>query len=169
MPDVALPKSPDWGCAALDVYRALAVFSEGVDVAALAHRVRGRLVYLATPYSKVVVNPEGYWCASKSWDAALAANTWVVRFACVGVTAISPVVLTDAIADSYEGDEAPDPLDHEFWMQWCAPLLAKCDAVVVPPIEGWSDSDGIWAEACAALTTNRPVFLLAGDNAGGGV
>ena len=136
-----------------------------VPLADAARRLRGRLVYLATPYSRQVIGSDGHWCPVRSTEFGIRAAMWARRLAGVGVTAVSPIVQAVEMVHCGAAGE-PDPLDAEFWEKWCRPLLAKADAVVVPPIRGWQVSVGVWREAIEALATSRQVWLLKDDTGG---
>ena len=130
----------------------------------IAH-CRGRLVYLATPYSKIVVGDDGQWDECRSVDAMVLAAYWAGNFASEGITAVSPIVQSAVMvhaSHAFESDPL-DPLDADFWTAWCAPLLEASAAVVVPPIRGWRESLGIRHEVIEALTSGRPVFVLHAD------
>jgi len=97
------------------------------------------LAYLATPLSG-------------SGGAALAADQameWLPQLGRAGVYAISPAMLALALAEA----ERPkrDPLDG----------LAFCDRVVVPLMAGSDTSVEVWLSVCAALSVNKPVYVLA--------
>lgn len=134
----------------------------------VAHRVRGRLVYLATPYSKEVTDPQtGRFELWRGDAMALEAARWSAIFASSGVTAISPIVAAHAVVCADAGGSI-DPLDARFWTQWCAPLLSKSEVVVVPPITGRARSAGVFHEAAYALRRNVRVMVVA-DERGRGV
>lgn len=156
------PPRPDWTGAALVNYRGL-LLHEGVTLADAAPQLRGKLVYLATPYSRVVVDERGRWEIGLNAQAVAAATRWACRLARLGVTAAAPITMAgDMIAHDYCRAAGPelDPLDARFWEAWCRPLLEKSDCVVVPPLPGWRDSTGIWRECVAMLGVGRPVHLL---------
>ena len=133
-----------------------------VEAARLA---RGHLAYLATPYSKLVLNDDLEWDRGQSLDLVLRAARWASLFALEGVTAISPIVQAGEMCHSrLEGDL--DPLDHVFWTKWCAPLLAASRILLVPPVPGWDQSQGIWFETCTALSRNVRVCLIAPEQGG---
>jgi len=145
------------------LFRAAVPFGEVID------RCRGRLTYLATPYSKIAVDLDGHFCHMNSGDAARAAANWVTHCGISGVTAISPIVQSVVMINSKFGHDM-DPLDDAFWGRWCGPLLKACGAVVIPPIDGWDSSVGVWLEARNALKSNKPVFVIKkGSEYGGGV
>lgn len=125
-------------------------------------RFRGGLHYLATPYSKLAIDERGAWCPVRSIEAAMSAEGWAAQLALEGVTAISPISQAAAMVQIV-GPDVLDPLDDVFWARWCAPLLAACASVIVPPIAGWRDSDGIRREMAAARDTNTPIYFIASD------
>ena len=130
----------------------------------IAH-CRGRLVYLATPYSKIAVGDDGQWDVGLSFDAMMRAAHWARHLALEGITAVSPIVQSAEMVHAscvFESDPL-DPMDADFWTAWCAPLLEASAAVVVPPIRGWRESLGIRHEVIEALTSGRPVFVLHAD------
>lgn len=159
------PKSPDWGCAAMEAYAESGLLAIDEPFERAASVCRGRLVYLATPYSKPVLDENGAWCLYRSSRLGQEAELWMTRFASIDVTAISPIA---AAARMLELPMGIDPLDQQFWTRWCAPILRASGVVVVPAIDGWRESDGVWHEATEALSANRPVLLLrAGSEFGG--
>jgi len=121
------------------------------------------IAYLATPYSKVVLDADGLWDQRLSLDASARAARASAALARHGVTALSPIVQTAEMCHcsslSARDPGALDPLDAAFWTRWCAPLLAAARAVIVPDIPGWDQSDGIWAEVVSALGCNLPVYV----------
>lgn len=127
---------------------------------------KGGLAYLATPYSREVLR-NGRWSALlsdvKAWEAA----RWAAWFAVNGVTALSPIAQAVAMINANAGSDSLDPLDAKFWNAWCRPMLRNCDAVIVPPIDGWDRSQGVWMETAWALGRNRRVFLVRPEDAAG--
>lgn len=131
-----------------------------VSIEQVASCCRGRLNYLATPYSLQVLDEFGVFSGHLSCLMQMRAARWSRAFAVLGVTAVSPIVqAVDLMMCDHEG--AIDPLDDAFWTRWCAPMLAKSEAVIVPPIEGWQESRGVWFECVTALRRAVPVYLLA--------
>ena len=121
--------------------------------------------YLATPYSCEVRGDDGGWDRGLSVVAQTRAARWMCHFAAEAVTAVSPVVLAcEIVSADFEG--WLDPLDDGFWAQWCQSLLASSRAVIVPPIEGWARSRGVWREVCWALSVNVPVYLVKAGSVG---
>jgi len=153
------PDRPQWGHHKLDEYAGGGLLYRGASLDQVADRCPAGMAYLATPYSKVVTEGvTGAWSPWRSEAAAHAASTWVSALADIQITAVSPIVL--AVGAVHCGGDQLDPLDHEFWMAWCAPILSASRAVIIPPINGWDDSLGVWQEAIAALTSNRSVYLI---------
>lgn len=132
----------------------------------------GRLVYLATPYSREVVTARGEWVMGLSERMQQQAAQEAERLCLRGVTAISPIVLSAAMCHlPIPRLIGLDPLDAAFWGAWCQPLLAASGAVVVPDIPGWDRSVGVWREAVWAVEHGVPVYLYGGVTplASGGV
>lgn len=162
---IALPEVCDWSAPAFDYFAQCDLFYRDCELETAARYLRGRLVYLATPYSKVVVDAAGQFRPQRSFVAGQRAAVWARRLAVEGVTAVSPIVQAASMVSAHSAFEpAPlDPLDAVFWGAWCLPLLRASRAVVVPPIPGWRESDGIWHEVRTALHGMRPVFVIKED------
>ena len=128
---------------------------------AILDQLQGQLVYLATPYSRVVVDGEGLFSYEASLKAIYDAAGWSGILAVEGVTSLSPIIQSAEMVHTL-GSEFLDPLDAAFWTRWCVPLLAASDAVVIPPIPGWDSSVGVWGEACRGVEMGIPVIVLDG-------
>lgn len=135
----------------------------GAVPAQVAERVpRGRLVYLATPYSREVLRRDGAWDLGLSMVAADRAAHHARRLMMHGVTAVSPIVLAAGMVHACRGTErAVDPLADDLWRRWCRPLLDACAAVVVPDIAGWQRSFGVHHEVAVALRAGLRVYFYA--------
>lgn len=139
----------------------------GADPTVVATFVpRGRPVYLATPYTlRAQIN--GKWSYEASLHASAQAARELGRLARVGITGVSPIVQSAEMvhAEAFErvrGAAPLDPLDARFWQQWCQPILNVCAAVVVPDIDGWAESVGVFQEVMEMLAeTQKPVFFYA--------
>lgn len=140
-----------------DACRASLLF-DGQGLTEVIKRSQGDLIYLATPYTRVVMGPDGKWSETLSAAAADLASSYVACFAHAGRCVVSPIVMAHAMVTAVPS--LLDPLDQSFWTRWCAPLLARCDCVVVPEIRGWQDSAGIRHEVTAALSMHRRVYLM---------
>ena len=143
----------------------------GSSAASVAKTFAGRPpVYLATPYSAEVIGPTG-WDSAKSLHMQRAAAMASADLAVLGVSAISPIVLSAGMVHAtniWVPGRKPspwrhqiDPLDHAFWMSWCMPIFDACRAVVVPNIPGWSRSKGVREEVETALMLMKPVYVYA--------
>ena len=119
----------------------------------MAQHSGGRVIYLATPYSREVIGEDGAWSALLSCEASVRAALFAELIAGHGATAISPIVMAAEMCHA----TGRDPLDAGFWTRWCMPLLAACGSVAVPDFPGWQRSDGIWREVVWALEHSVPV------------
>lgn len=124
---------------------------------------RWGLIYLASPYSKQVLDESGAWCRYRSMKQQALAAVYAERFAQLGVTALSPIVLSAEICHlpQVTTQTGLDPLDQTFWNHWCRPLLAACDIVYIPDFPGWRESAGVLFEASEVLCRNGRVFVEA--------
>ncbi|MGP3699084.1 DUF1937 family protein [Rhodobacter sp. NSM] len=135
------------------------------DPALVARHARwGRPVYLASPYTLRAIGPDGCWSRDQSEAAMAEAAREVARLLEVGVTAISPVVLSAAALHATMFPRLRiDPFNPVLWEDWCRPILSVCAAVVVPEIRGWAQSTGIRHEVASALAAQVPVFIYASE------
>lgn len=117
------------------------------------------LIYLATPYNRIVRDAHGNWDRHLSVQAWEKASRAAAALCERGVTAISPIALSTDICAT---NARIDPLDQKFWTRWCEPLLQAADFVVVPDIPGWDASLGVWHEVTWALSVGTPVMVYAG-------
>ncbi|MGV8987794.1 MAG: DUF1937 family protein [Cypionkella sp.] len=136
---------------------------------------KGRFVYLATPYSKRVVDRMGKWSLGLSGKASAEASVQVGLLKDAGVSAFSPIVLSAEVVHAtlnpfrVQAEPAPrhDPLDAKAWMDWCLPFLWCARAMVIPAIDGWDQSDGIKFEVMEAIAAGLPIIVYAeGGNLG---
>ena len=146
----------------------------GATVSSVAKEFGGRQpVYLATPYSREAVDDLGAWCYDRSRAMQRAAAHAAAELYRVGVSAFSPIVQSAAMVHatgSFVGDDRSgvrfvasiDPLDSSAWSRWCQPFLNTCGAVVIPEIDGWDRSAGIFAEVRYALQRLLPIYIYGG-------
>lgn len=160
---MTLPRRPNWSLLLGAAARGeLPLVHAGATPAQVAREVAG-IAYLATPYSKVVLDADGCWDLRLSLEAMARAARASGVLARAGITALSPIVLAAEMCHcDHCGQRLLDPLDAAFWTRWCAPLLDAARAVVVPDIRGWDRSDGIWHEVITALGRNLPVYVYEG-------
>ncbi len=154
----------DWTHPGLEAFRQAALLMRLPFDEAVRQLPAGQ-VYLATPYSKRAIDERGCWSIYHSVGALSEAARWAGRFARAGVSAVSPIMISAQIVhDAYAGERCPPgdfpALDAARWQVWCRPILASSRAVVVPMIDGWNQSDGIWREVLIALHALRPVYLV---------
>lgn len=152
------PQVPDWDWLRREYPGDVLLHVEmPVDrVAALAGE---RQAYLATPYSLEVMNDDMQWDVGLSADIEFQTSQWVSEFAAQGVLTVSPILLACAACFA-DFNRRLDPLDDAFWSRCCQPLLVASGHVIVPPMQGWQRSRGVWREVCWALQSNVPVWLV---------
>ena len=168
MSDFDLPHVRNWDAPALDAYAGACLFHRDARLADVISHCRGRLSYLATPYSKIARYDDGEFDPTESLECTVRAARWARLLALEGITAVSPIIQAVEMVHADFIDQQLDPLDVQFWEGWCRPLLSASGTVIVPPIAGWEYSDGIWVEVCEALRTQRRVFLIKpGEEFGG--
>ncbi|MFC3059498.1 DUF1937 family protein [Paenirhodobacter populi] len=134
----------------------------GADARTVARHNVG-IAYLATPYTREVTI-RGKWSFDRSVMLSAMASRHMLLLMRERVTAVSPIVLaSEALhAQSSTTGRRLSPLDRDFWMDWCRPILNSAAMIVVPDIPGWDQSDGIWTEVQFAVAHNVPVFIYAG-------
>lgn len=168
MLDFQTPMSRDWDHPVLARFVQAGLLHRDAKLNDVINFGRGQLCYLATPYSKAAVLECGKWDPGASAACSVCAAEWSRLLALDGITAVSPIIQAVEMVHVDYFEPHLDPLDAQFWEGWCRPLLAASGVVIVPPIPGWKDSDGIWGEVCQALRLNRPVFLISpGEEFGG--
>lgn len=160
MSDFDLPHMRNWDSPVFERFAQAGLFHRDARLADIVAHCRGRLSYLATPYTKLARYDDGEFDPTESLECAMRAARWARLFALEGVTAVSPIVQAVEMVHADFVDQRLDPLDVYFWEGWCRPLLNAAGAVIVPPLSGWDGSDGIWAEVREALSAQRPVFLV---------
>lgn len=137
---------------------------QGASPEVVARQV-SRLAFLATPYRGAAVDAAGEWDYRLSYNAQFRPAFEALRLMQVGVTALSPVVLSvEMLHASCEGVQpvpAVDPFDEAIWWPWVLRMLDRCDAVVVPDVPGWAGSAGVLRCVRRALGRNVPVFVYA--------
>ncbi len=114
-------------------------------------RLRGRVAYLATPYTE-------HADRGMADEACRMAAWWSGMLLAEGISVVSPIVVghhASAVNGVLHGRT------HEWWLARCWPLLEACAGVIVPDIEGWRRSRGIALEVGRALELRRPVVLVA--------
>ncbi|MFV0386523.1 DUF1937 family protein [Paracoccus sp. (in: a-proteobacteria)] len=166
MPDTCPATVPDWPWL-MQVFSGSCLLHEDCTIADIVQRVGGgRLAYLATPYTKLVLDDDRNFDWRAHLKVRVRTSRWAAELAIEGVTAASPVLMACAICESGVTG-CPHPLDEAFWSRWCQPMLAASGAVIVPPMAGWDVSRGVWREVCWSLRQNRPVYLIAPPETGG--
>ena len=153
-----------------------------LDVAALGTLTpwqRGGQMYLATPYTKPATGDDGIdWRGAEAMCSE--ALFWLAYLTAQGLSVVSPIALAHPAARVVRPGHVPlrgapgevplpcflDPLDTSFWTRWCAPILRASRGVIVPPIPGWRESEGIAHEVAEAVEAGKPVWTLIWKAAG---
>lgn len=165
-----LPHQRNWQAPNLEAFENIGLFVKDAKLDEVVNLCKNRLCYLATPYTKIAQHDDGEFDPTESLDCATRAARWARLFALEGVTAVSPIIQSVEMVHSEFLEQSLDPLDVQFWEQWCFPLLRQSEAIIVPPVGGWDTSDGIWGEVRYALMSGRKVVTIyAGECFGGGV
>ncbi len=152
------PAEPDWPWL-LATFPGNVLLHPDWSVVDIAQSVHGRIAYLATPYTREVLNDDFQFDRALSLQVEIRTARWARTFALLGATTISPILQACAMC-SADVEGHLDPLDDPFWAGFCQPLLTASAAVIVPPMPGWDRSRGVWREACDALRHNVPVYLV---------
>lgn len=127
-------------------------------------------VYLATPYSRRAIGPDGLFDLMRAQDACADALRVLRILTLADVPAFAPIVqshavicdlLASASCDAGAAQVAGFALDGAFWERLNRPHVMACRSLYVPDIAGWQDSVGIRAEVAAMLARNRPVLIQA--------
>lgn len=163
---IVADSGPDWGHLRAS-YGASSLLREGCTVSETAGIGSGRVVYLATPYSREVIDQNGNWNRDLHQSVVNVAGFWSWRLSYEGATAISPIVCADHIQKNGRcSGKGPRPLDDAWWSMWCLPLMRAAGCFAIPPIPGWDRSRGVWREACWALEHGVPVCLISSPGKG---
>lgn len=161
MGNYIVPARRDWADPVFDRLSGVGLFCYHQPFSRIVLECRGRLCYLATPYTKVVSSGSAWdWNPATSVEAAVRAARCSRALAVEGVTAVSPVIQSVEMIQSDIAGQSLNPLDGAFWKKWCAPLLRASEVVILPNLPGWAESDGVWAEVRYALNANTRVFLM---------
>lgn len=124
-------------------------------------------VYLATPYSRRAMRA-GRFDYPAAHVAALDARRVLRLMTVAGITAISPIVQSQAViadlwtdASDAKGERQIGSLalNADWWEAINRPLLNVARGIYVPELPGWDESTGIMAEVVQVLRGTRPVMV----------
>ncbi|MEP3035705.1 MAG: DUF1937 family protein, partial [Pseudoruegeria sp.] len=121
------PDAADWSDLIANWSGPASLFVD-VSVDEVVEHCAASAAYLATPYTRLVTDRDGNWDPVASDEAGQLAARWCAVFAARGQTVISPIVQAVEMVNQ---SSRLDPLDADFWMHWCAPMLRDCQAVIV--------------------------------------
>ena len=105
-----------------------------------------RLIYLATPYSKLD-DLDGAATTAANIAARLAQATHGAVF--------SPIVHGHALCRAGNLDPIKDAVA---WSALNDRMIEECDILVVAHMQGWDESSGVEAEIAAFLAAGKPIF-----------
>jgi|SRR5208337_517050 len=118
----------------------------------MAQEHKGRLVYLASPYSSPDKALQEY-----RFVAAAIASGWLMN-KYQDLSFFSPITHTHPIAV-----HCALPGYWQFWAAYDQCMLSRCDEVWVLCLDGWRASSGVTAELKIARETGMPVkFVIPG-------
>ena len=102
--------------------------------------------YMATPYTKYG------WGRDVAFEIAcgFAAELMVKN----GYKVFSPIAHSHSIAEY----GWLDPVDHEFWMDQCAPFMKAAEGLIVICMDGWRSSVGVAAEIEYFKSAGKKIF-----------
>lgn len=109
----------------------------------------GGVVYLASPYSKLV-DTIGLDEAARL--VTVAAGALIEE----GAVVFSPIAHGHAVATAYGFDK----LDAGMWMAQCYPMVSACAACVVLKLDGWRESSGVAEEVHLFQSQGKPVIYV---------
>ena len=106
-------------------------------------------IYLACPYTAPDEETRNFRQRAASRIAASLMQTGVVVF--------SPITHGHQVAEFL-----PEALlhSHDFWMVQCLPILKHCNVLVILPLPGWRDSQGLKEELRYAEYLGHELVLL---------
>lgn len=107
------------------------------------NHLRGRLVYLASPYTSQV--------DAVQTDRAFITAEVTKHLMKNGVNVFSPIAYSHMIADA---------LDYQGWIAFDMRVLAKCEMLAVLRLPGWDYSKGVRAEMTAADSIHMPIHFI---------
>lgn len=138
----------------IDYYAACGVL-DGSTPALAAPAEKGKLWYLASPYSKRRTGDGG------PDDEGLRRAYYEAVAACAALTrqrlsVISPILHSHTVGVAGRFDL----LDGAMWHRINAPLVKAAGGMLVLPVTGWLDSEGIQLEIQAFVRNARPIYML---------
>jgi len=116
---------------------------------------KGRLWYLASPYSKRKTGAgDGKDPGLKrAYAEAVAASVELTK---KGLTVFSPILHSHTVGVAGK----MDLLDARFWHGINAPFFDACGGLLVLPTKGYEESEGITLELTAFVGRAKPIYLL---------
>lgn len=139
--------NPDWDDLRLD-FLGLGGLQD-MPAKEIKRRASGRLAMLAVPYASLGLGREVAADQAQHWKAQLLPE----------VVCISPALDAQLMLDCGLRAEALDDAGGD-WHELVRKHLRFCDAVIIPPIEGWDQAQDVFQIAATALNLNKHVFII---------
>lgn len=116
---------------------------------------KGRLWYLASPYSKRATDQGGPSDPGLrgAFTEAVSASVELTRR---GLTVFSPILHSHIVGVAGK----MDLLDGPFWHQVNQPYLEACGGLLVLPTKGYDESEGVALEMKAFVEQAKPIYIL---------
>lgn len=105
------------------------------------------MIYLCSPYSHS--DPE---VVKERYEKTV---KYVNSLLIDGRSVISPVVYGHNIVEI-----CGSPSDWGYWEEFCTDMIARCDEVLILPLDGWQDSVGIKGEMELAEQFKKQVTVI---------
>ena len=120
-----------------------------------APKERDRLWYLASPYTKRATGD------GDAQDEGLRRAYYEAVGACAaltrqGLTVISPILHSHVVGVAAKIDLR----DGKFWEAVNRPLVEAAGGLLILPVEGWLQSDGMAHEIKSFVERTRPIYIL---------
>lgn len=113
----------------------------------------GQFFYVGTPYSKYphpADGPLGQRLEYAFWMACEA----TAKLAALKIPVYSPIAHSHPISKTLMG---VSPTDHDFWVEFDAPMVAAAAGLIVVMADGWEVSHGLQHEIIQFQRAGKPV------------
>lgn len=154
-----MPILPDWDCFGLSDFEAVGLLHRNCELGEVARQSNG-LGFLATPFARVVRDGRGQYDPGAAVLASVRAARWVNALAGVRLSVFSPVLQAVEMINADREGTLPPVFAPGAWDEVFAGHLWAASFVVVPPVDGWAESVGVWRAVGLSLSRSRAVYLL---------
>lgn len=115
-----------------------------------ASDVHRELIYLACPYTHSDADVRLF----RFVEATKAAAALIGQ----GHIVFSPITMTHPIDVEMAG--ATNTLGSDFWVKFDETFMERCDVLVLLPLEGWQESNGVQRELAYFEAHGKPLKIL---------